>query len=73
VLAKSVRLELGDGLPLFTELPRRRVFPETGLPAYGVLGNRASGDGHSRKLGCCFWPFSGAQRLFARTYEQLLE
>jgi hypothetical protein len=24
--------------PLFTELPRRRVFSETGLPAYDVLG-----------------------------------
>src|SRR5215217_8371237 len=30
---------LGDGLPLFTELPRR-----------GVPGNRASGDADSRKL-----------------------
>src|SRR5215218_8273515 len=31
--------KLGDGLPLFTELPRR-----------GVPGNRASGDADSRKL-----------------------
>jgi len=27
------------GLALFTELPRRRVFPETGLLALGLLGN----------------------------------
>ena len=33
-------LSLPDGLPLFTELPRRRVFSESGLPALGVLGNR---------------------------------
>ena len=32
-------LELGGGLPLFTENPRRRVFSETGLSAYGLLGN----------------------------------
>jgi hypothetical protein len=29
-------------LPLFTELPRRRVFSETGLPVYTVLGNSSA-------------------------------
>jgi hypothetical protein len=28
-----------DRLPLFTQLPRRVVFSETGLPALGVLRN----------------------------------
>jgi hypothetical protein len=27
---------------LFTELPRRRVFSETGLPVYTVLGNSSA-------------------------------
>src|ERR671912_2811850 len=27
------------GLPLFTELPRRRIFSESGFPAYPVLEN----------------------------------
>src|SRR5829696_4025412 len=29
------------GSPLFTELPTRRVFSESGLPVYDVLGNSA--------------------------------
>jgi hypothetical protein len=34
-------------LPLFTELPMRRMFPETRLPAYRVLGNQAlNNEGH---------------------------
>src|SRR4051794_16925553 len=31
-------LVLGGRLSLFTELPTKEVFSETGLPAYGVLG-----------------------------------
>jgi hypothetical protein len=30
-------------MPLFTELPRRRVFTETELPALSFLGNPVSG------------------------------
>jgi hypothetical protein len=31
--AVELALELGGGLPLFTQLPRRVVFPEIQLPA----------------------------------------
>jgi hypothetical protein len=33
-------VRLPSGSLLFTELPRRRVFPETGLPAQAVLENQ---------------------------------
>jgi hypothetical protein len=46
---KGLRLELGTGCP-YSSRCREEVFPETVLPAYGVLGNRASGDADSRKL-----------------------
>src|SRR5215217_6110837 len=35
--------------PLFTELPRRAIFSEAGLPALPFLGNRASGTVNSRR------------------------
>jgi hypothetical protein len=38
-------------LPLFTELPRRRVFSESGLPERGALGKWASGIESSGKRG----------------------
>jgi hypothetical protein len=36
--AKKLAPTPGDGQPLFTENPRRRVFSESELPVYGVLG-----------------------------------
>jgi hypothetical protein len=36
---KSLRVELGGGLPLFTSI-REVEFSETGVPVYGVLENR---------------------------------
>jgi hypothetical protein len=40
-LSRCVQERLGRRLPLllFTEMPRRRVFSESELPAYPVLGN----------------------------------
>jgi hypothetical protein len=35
----NLYLEPEGGLPLFTELPRRRVFSETGLPALQIREN----------------------------------
>jgi hypothetical protein len=35
--ARSLQAAVGGKLPLFTELPRRRVFPETELPALPFL------------------------------------
>ena len=32
-------LKLGGAVSIFTELPRRRVFSESGLPERGLLGN----------------------------------
>jgi hypothetical protein len=46
-LVKRWHPELGRGLPLFTELPRR-----------GVLGNWASGVRNSRKPNFCHYSFS---------------
>jgi hypothetical protein len=37
-----LHLELGRALPLFTELPRRRVFPETQLPTIRASRKLAS-------------------------------
>ena len=42
-MSKARTFALGGGLPLFTELPRRRVFSAAELPAYRVLGNPYTG------------------------------
>ena len=38
-------------MALFTEIPIRRMFSETGLPAYGVLGNPKAAPASSKFRG----------------------